>query len=102
MEQHIFLYIFFFGFRKINGRTKKFEKYTSTAKPHNGKFVSHGGSIPAAIPHVVKSLPPWGTTAGEHLWRQGRAAWRQDPAAQCHGGSPLPPCHVVVRPFLFF
>jgi hypothetical protein len=81
---------------------QKIEKYTSTAKPHGGKFVSHGGSIPAVIPHVVKSLPPWGTVAGEHLWRQGRAAWRQDPAAQRHGDSPLPPCHVAVSPFLFY
>jgi hypothetical protein len=50
--------------------------------------VSHGGSIPVAIaiPHGVKFLPLWGTTAGEHLRRQGRAAQRQDPAAQRHGG----------------
>jgi hypothetical protein len=45
---------------------------------------------------------PWGTAAGEHLWRQGRAARRQDPTAQCHGGRPLPLCHVAVIPFYFF
>jgi hypothetical protein len=57
---------------------------------------------PAAMPRGVKSLPPWGTAAGEHFWRQSRAARRQDPAAQRHDGSPLPPCHVAVGPFLFF
>jgi hypothetical protein len=44
---------FFFDFRKIIGRTKNFKKYTSAAG--------------------VKSLPPWGTAAGEHLWH--KAAW---------------------------
>jgi hypothetical protein len=62
----------------------------------------HGGSIPAVVPHGIKSLPPWGTAAGEHLWRQGRVARRQAPAVVRHGGMPLPPCHVAVRPFLFF
>jgi hypothetical protein len=47
------------------------------------------------MPHGVKSLPPWCTAAGEHLWRQ-------DPAAQRHSGRPLPSCHVAVRPFLFY
>jgi hypothetical protein len=45
-------FIFFFDFRKINTRIKNFEKYTSTAVPH-------GGSIPAAIPHGLKSLLPF-------------------------------------------
>jgi hypothetical protein len=54
-----FIYVFFFDFKKINGRTKNFEKYTS-----------------AAVPHGVKSLPPWGTVAGEHFRRQGRVARR--------------------------
>jgi hypothetical protein len=52
-------FIFFFDFRKIIGRTKNFKKYTSAAG--------------------VKSLPPWGTAAGEHLWHN-------------YGGRPLPPC----------
>jgi hypothetical protein len=64
--------------------------------------VSHGGSIPAVVPHSVKFLPPWGTAAGEHLWRQGRVARRQAPAVVCHGGRPLPSCHVPVRPFFYF
>jgi hypothetical protein len=38
------MYFYFFDFRKINGRTKNFQKYTSTAKPHG--------------------LPPWGTAVG--------------------------------------
>jgi hypothetical protein len=29
-------YMFFFDFRKINGRTKNFEKYTSAVKSHGG------------------------------------------------------------------
>jgi hypothetical protein len=32
-----FFYTFFFDFRKINGRIKKFEKYTSRVKPHGGR-----------------------------------------------------------------
>jgi hypothetical protein len=52
-----FLY-FFFDFPKINGRTKIFEKYTSGVKPHVPTAMLHGGSIPATMPHGVKSLPP--------------------------------------------
>jgi hypothetical protein len=54
------------------------------------------------MPHDIKSLPPWGTAAGEHFWRQGRAARCQDPAAQRHGGRLLTPCHVALGPFSFF
>jgi hypothetical protein len=56
-------------------------------------------SILAAMLHGVKSLSSRGTAAGEHLWQQGRAARRQDPAAVRHGGRPLPLCHLTVRPF---
>jgi hypothetical protein len=51
--------------------------------------VSHGGSIPVVVPHGVKSLPPWGTAAGEHLWRQGRMARRQAPAVVPRGGNAI-------------
>jgi hypothetical protein len=52
-----FLYLFFFDFRKINGRNKIFEKYTFGV-------ILYGGKFPPAAPHGVKSLPPWGTAAG--------------------------------------
>jgi hypothetical protein len=49
---------------------------------------------------AAASLLPYPTALSP--WRQGRAARRQDPAAQRHGGRPLPPCHVALGPFLFF
>jgi hypothetical protein len=35
IEEFLFIY-FFFHFRKINGQTKNFKKYTSAAVPHGG------------------------------------------------------------------
>jgi hypothetical protein len=86
-----FFIYFFFDFRKINGRTKKIEKYTSVVVPSCRMVVA---------PHSVKSLPPWGTTAREHLWQQGRVARRQAHTAVRRW--PLPPCHTTVSPFLVF
>jgi hypothetical protein len=50
------IYIFFFDFRKINGRTKKFEKYTSAA---TAAVVSHGGGRRAPL-----AAGPRGTALG--------------------------------------
>jgi hypothetical protein len=52
----IFVYLICYDFRKINGRIKIFEKCTTGAAPHD-----------------VKSLPPWGTTAGAGFG--ARAGW---------------------------
>jgi hypothetical protein len=57
---------------------------------------------PAAVPHDVKSLPPWGTAAGAWFRRQGGAVWRQDPAAKRHNGRSLPLCHTMLGLFYFF
>jgi hypothetical protein len=71
-------------FSKNKWSNQKFrEIYTWRQTPRRQvpAAMSHGGSIPAAMPHDVKSLPLWGTAAGEHFWWQDRAARSQDPAA---------------------
>jgi predicted oxidoreductase len=57
---------------------------------------------PAAVSHGVKSLPPWGAAAGVRFLPQGGAAWRQDHAAERHGGRSVPLCHTVVGSFFIF
>jgi hypothetical protein len=56
-----FLYLFCLDFRKINGRIKNFEKYTSGVVPHGGRIALLGGGAarrkdPAAMPHGVRSF----------------------------------------------
>jgi hypothetical protein len=87
-KSRIFLYLFWFDFRKINGRNKNFEKYTSGAIPHGGRFLppcpaalspcrqgarrqdsTSGGK---AAQHGARTLPPNATAAGPY----GRATWR--------------------------
>jgi hypothetical protein len=66
---YLCIYMYYFDFRKINGWTKKFEKYTSGAVSHGGKFE-----------------PPWGTALGVAPTVGWLARWRQIPAAVGHGG----------------
>jgi hypothetical protein len=40
----IFLYLFWLDFRKINGRIKFFEKFTSGAVPHGGRSSCRRGA----------------------------------------------------------
>jgi hypothetical protein len=68
-----FKYFFCFGFRKINGRTENFEKYSPGRRGIRRQESTSGGT-----------------------------AARLDPAVQRHGGRPLRPCHVAVGPFLSF
>jgi hypothetical protein len=56
-------------------------------------------TVAGVVPHGVKSLLLWGTTAGAWFRRQGRAARRQDPAAEWQGGRSLPPCHTAAGSF---
>jgi hypothetical protein len=82
-----FLYLFCFDFRKINVRTKNFEKYTSCAKTHGGKLLPpcpttlspcrHGArrqdstSGGRAARHDARTLLPSATVAGPYR----RATW---------------------------
>jgi hypothetical protein len=75
----IFVYLICHDFRKINGRIKIFEKCTSGAAPHD-----------------VKSLPPWGTTAGVRFRRQGGVGRG---GARTHGGRSVPLCHTAAESF---
>jgi hypothetical protein len=77
-----FIYLFCFDFRKINGRTKNFEKYASGAIPHGGRSLPprptvlspyrHGarwqdstsGGRPAR--RRARTLPPSATATGPY------------------------------------
>jgi hypothetical protein len=54
----IFLYFFCFDFRKINGQTKNFEKYTCAAKPHGGRHLPLCRTAGASLPPRPTTLSP--------------------------------------------
>jgi hypothetical protein len=65
----LFLYLFCHDFRKNKWSNQNFrEMYIWRCTPR--------WQAPAAPPHGVKSLPPWGTAAGAWFRRRGRAARR--------------------------
>jgi hypothetical protein len=76
----IFLYLFCYDFRKINGRIKIFEKCTSGAVSHDGRLMP---PYPTALSPCRRGAQQQEPGSG------GKAARRQDPAAELHGGRSL-------------